>query len=343
MVAAALSAVIAGTANAQTVVVRGVPPGSTIELVVNTETAGSATADAAGDARLTANMFAAPGTSERDAYLYVDTCKDRQRILIVERAVQPMPSEAGCERRQILGLFLVRRVTTLVVNAAGPNPTVLLRQGPVSLTPETAWTPSPAGLIVFGGGGLTEVRSAVRLACGTVSDCGGDPSGWGFAAGAAYWFTRYLGAEFTFVKPSEWTVEGNGGAFRFNSFFDPQIFNISGIVGIPVRRMRFYGKAGTNYHRATSGTNQTIEDVTIVGEDESETVIEGGTQTFSLETAGWGWQFGGGAEFWAAPRIAIYGDIGWTWLKGTALDDADGELDERVLSAMVGLRLRLGR
>ncbi len=343
IVAATLNAIVAGTAHAQTVIVRGAPPGSTIELAINTETVGSAAADAAGDARLTADMFSAPGKTQTDAYLFVDVCKESRRVLIVERAVQPPAPAPGCDRRQILGLFLVRRVTTLVVNAAGPNPTVLLRQGPVSLTPEKAWTPSPAGLILFGGGGLTEVRDAVRLACGNVSDCAGDPSGWGFAAGATYWVTRYLGAEFSFIKPSEFTVEGNGGTFRFTSFLDPQIFTLSGKVGIPVGRMRFFGQAGTNYHRATSGTNQTIEDVTIVAEDGSEIVVEGGTQTFSLETAGWGWQFGGGGELWLASRIAIYGEVGWTWLKGSAVGDAEGEIDERVTTAIVGLRVRVGR
>ena len=98
--AATLNVILACTAHAQTVIVRSAPPGSTIDLTVNTEAAGTTTADAAGDARLTLNMFTAPGKTETDAYLYVDFCKDNRRVLIVERSGQPAPVEAGCDRRQ---------------------------------------------------------------------------------------------------------------------------------------------------------------------------------------------------------------------------------------------------
>lgn len=341
ILAAALNVTISAAVSAQTVIVRGVPAGTPVELIVNTEAVGSATADAAGDARLTTDMFTAPGRTETDAYLFLDICKESRRVLIAERAVQPPPPQPGCDRRQILGLFLVRRVTTLVVDASGANPTVMVRQGPVNLTAARPWTPGPTGLMIFGGGGLTEIREATRLACGNVSPCTSDPSGLGFTAGATYWVTPYLGAEASFVKTTEFTVDGDGGAFRFDSFFDAQIFNISGKVGVPVGRMRFYGKVGTNYHRATSGTTQTIDDVTIVAEDGTETVIEGGTQNVSAETAGWGWQFGGGAELWFGPRVALYGDVGWTWLKGSTVDDAEVEIDDRVTTAMIGFRLRL--
>jgi hypothetical protein len=47
----------AGVANAQTVMVRSAPPGSTIELLVNSKVAGSATADPAGDATLKSNLW----------------------------------------------------------------------------------------------------------------------------------------------------------------------------------------------------------------------------------------------------------------------------------------------
>src|SRR5688572_3380357 len=220
--AATLNAILACTAHAQTVIVRRAPPGSTIELVVNTETVGSTTADASGDARLTTNMFAAPGKSETDAFLFVDFCTDNRRIVIVERSGQPVQPPAGCDRRQILGVYLVRRISTLVVNAAGPNPTVLLRQGSVSLTPKRVWEPSPAGLHVFGGGGLMQIRDAVGLACGNVSNCSGDESDIGYTVGVTYWFTRYLAAEGSYTKPGDITVQGSGDAFTFNSFLDSE-------------------------------------------------------------------------------------------------------------------------
>ena len=343
VLAATLNAILACTAHAQTIIVRSAPPGSTIELTVNTETVGTATADSAGDARIVANMFATPGKTETDAYLYVDFCKDNRRVVIVERSGQAAPPPQGCDRRQILGLFLVRRISTLVVNAAGPNPTVLLRQGSVSLSPKRVWEPSPAGLHVFGGGGITQIRDAVTLACGNVSNCSGDESPLGYTVGATYWFTRYLAAEGSYTKPGDITVQGSGDSFTFNSFLDSEIYAMSGKVGLPARRFRVYGQVGANYHRSSSGTSETVQDVTVTNDDGTETVIPGGVQTFNLKMSGWGWQFAGGSEFWLLPRVAVYGEIGWTWIKGEAEDDADGEIDDRYTTIIGGIRLRLWR
>ena len=83
--------------------------------------------------------------------------------------------------------------------------------------------------------------------------------------------------------------------------------------------------------------------MTITNDDGTETVIPGGVQTFNLKNSGWGWQFAGGSEFWLLPRVAVYGEIGWTWIKGEAEDDADGEIDDRVTTMIGGIRLRLWR
>ena len=342
--AALFTTILAGTAHAQTVIVRSAPAGAPIDLLVNTETAGSTTANASGDARLTLNMFAAAGKSETDAYLFVDFCKDdRRRVLIVERSGQAPAAVPGCDRRQILGVYLVRRITTLVVNVAGPNPTVLLRQGAVSLTPKRVWQPAPAGFHVFGGGGLMQIRDAVAFACGNVGNCSGDESGVGYTAGVTYWFSRYLGAEFSYTKPAEITIQGSGDAFTFTGFMDPEIYALSGKVGFPARRFRLYGQVGANYHRSSQGTSETVEDITVTNEDGTETVIPGGVQTFNLKASGWGWQFGGGTELWLMPRLAVYGEVGWTWIIGDAEDDAIGKIDDRYTSIIGGIRLRLGR
>jgi hypothetical protein len=342
--AALFNAILACTAHAQTVIVRSAPPGAPIEVLVNTEAAGSATADASGDARVTLNMFAAAGKSETDAYLFVDFCQDnRRRVLIVERSGQSPPPVPGCDRRQILGVYLVRRITTLVVNTAGPNPTVLLRQGAVSLTPKRVWQPAPAGLHVFGGAGLMQIRDAVALACGNVANCTGDESDVGYTGGVTYWFSRYLAAEFSFTKPAEIAVQGSADDFTFTSFMDSEIYAVSGKVGFPARRFRPYGVVGANYHRTSQGTSETVEDVTVTNDDGTETVIPGGVQTFNLKASGWGWQFGGGSEFWLMPRLAVYGEVGWTWIIGDAEDEAIGKIDDRYTSIIGGLRLRLGR
>ena len=337
------NAILAGTASGQTVIVRSAPPGATIDVVVNTESVGSETANESGDARIVLNMFATAGKTETDVYLFVDFCKDNRRVVVAERTGQVAPPPAGCDRRQILGVFLVKRITTLVVNAAGPNPTVLLRQGAVSLTPKRVWQPAPAGLHVFGGGGLMQIRDAVALACGNVGNCSGDKSGVGYTGGVTYWFSRYLGAEFSFTKPAEITIQGSGDSFTFTGFMDPEIYALSGKVGFPARRFRLYGQVGANYHRSSQGTSETVQDITVTNDDGTETVIPGGVQTFNLKASGWGWQFGGGTEFWLMPRLAVYGEVGWTWIIGDAEEEAIGKIDDRYTSIIGGLRIRLGR
>lgn len=344
VLAAALEVTIGvGRATAQTVIVRGAPPGSAVELVLNSSAVGSATADSAGDATLVVNQPTTAGKTEMDAYVYVDACDNMRRVLLVERGLQPPPQGAGCERRQIVGLFLVRRISTLVVNVTGPNPTVILRQGRFNPRQSSGriWT-SPTGLVLFGGGGLAKFRDAAALACGDVTACaGGDFSG-AYTVGAAYWFTRFLGAEASYLKPAEVNVDGSGTNFRFNSFLDAHVVTAAGIVGVPIGPVRLYGQAGANYHRATSGTTQTIEDVTVTIEGVTQT-IKGGTQTYGLRTAGWGWLFGGGLEAWLTSYIAIYGE-GWrAAIKGTALDDAEGSVDDGLTSIVIGARVRIGR
>jgi len=330
------------TAAAQTILVTNAPPESTIELVLNSSAIGTTTVDASGNARIPMNLTTAAGKTETDVSIFVDACEKLHRLVLVERAMQPPPVGENCDRRQVVGLFMMRRVSTLVFDVAGANPTVLLRQGSFSLTPRRTWTSSPTGLVVFGGGGLAMFRDTVAIACGNVSGCNGEDRGGGYAAGVEYWFSRYVAAEGSYVKPAELTIDASGDTFRFNSYFDAHIVTVAGKVGVPAGPVRFYGKVGTNYHRATFGTTQTSDDVTVTIGDTTET-IEGGTQTFSIETGGWGWTFGGGIEAWVTPRIGFYGEVGRSLLKGNARDDADGRTDEGVTAVVLGGRLRIGR
>jgi hypothetical protein len=338
--AAALNvALCVGVADAQTVIVRNAPAGSTIELGLNAATIGSAVADASGTATL-----AVPGNvskTETDAYVYVDVCDKMRRVLLLERG-QPAPPAGACDRSQIVGLFLVRRVSTLVVDVGGPNPTVLLRQGPVDLrSPDRAAFAAPTGLVLFGGGGFGKFGNARAIACGNVGTCAGDESGLMYTAGAAYWLTNILAAEVSYLRPAEVTVDGSGDNFQFNSSLDAHVVTIAGKIGAPVGRVRFYGQAGMNYHRATFSTTQTIDDATVTIDEVTET-IEGGTQSFELKTAGWGWQFGGGVEIWVAPFVAIYGEGGRAVIKGDARDGGEGSLDDHLTYALGGVRIRIG-
>ena len=121
-----------------------------------------------------------------------------RRVVIVERDRLPPAPEAGCTRRQISGVFWVRPVNTIVIDAGGANPTLLLIKGSYSLDPDKPDRPRTAslgGLVVFGGGGFGAFRDVRALACGNVTPCGGHDSGLGYTAGATYWFGRFVGAE----------------------------------------------------------------------------------------------------------------------------------------------------
>src|SRR5688500_1386088 len=246
-VAAAIHVTVGvGRASAQTLIVRHAPIGSTVELMVNSTKAGTAQADAAGDVRIPINLPAHISKSEIDARVYVDVCDSLRRVLVVERNTAPPPSETDCARQEITGIFEVRRVSTLVVNAAGPVATLLLRQGPYSLRPPTAWRLAPKGLVVFGGGGFAKYPSALEFGCEGVTTCAGDDSGAAYTGGAEYWFTRYIAAEGGYFKPPELTVTGSGTGYRFNSSLDPHVVTIAGKVGVPIGPVRLYAKAGVN-------------------------------------------------------------------------------------------------
>jgi hypothetical protein len=316
----------AGVATAQTLMIRNAPPGAAIEVVLNAETVGSGTADPAGEATLTTKMLASGDKTEIDANVLVDVCADNtRRVVIVERGQPAPPQPAGCDRRDSGALFLVRPVSTLIVNVGGNIPTVVLRQGPVRLGPPRIRR-APRGLVVFGGGGLSQTRDVVPMACGNVAECSGDQSGPAYHAGATVWLTRFLAAEGSYTRPAESDASGGENNFTFTSALDAHVVTIAGKVGVPIGPVRLYGQVGTNYHRATFSTTQTTEDL---------------SQTFQLKTSGWGWGFGGGLEVWVAPAFGIYADAGRAALRGSSSDGQEEALDDRLTFFFVGARIRI--
>jgi len=252
-------------------------------------------------------------------------------VLIVERAVQvPIPG-AGCTRRDMGGYFVVRQVSSLVIDVGGASPTLLLRQGKVSLDPPRVWKPAPTGLVVFGGGAFNKFSDVTDTACGIVTPCSGDQSGLGYQFGVAYWFVPFLAAEATYLKPVEATAGGAPEGYTFNSTFNAQVLTLVGKVGIPLGPVRPYGQFGSSFHRAKFTTNQTM-----VG------AAEPNTQAYQLSTEGWGWTFGGGVELWISSVFGFYGELGSATVKGNARDDAEGMVDDRLWSYMFGARIRLG-
>jgi len=145
VIAAALSLGLqAGVATAQTVIARKLPAGSTVELVVNGVKIGSGTPDAQGDARVPFDVQAQTGKTEMDATVHVDECSDTlRRVLVADRNQAPPVPEPGCSRKDVIGVFWVKKVTTLVVDTGSPNATVFLRQGSVDLNAKPSSGHSP--------------------------------------------------------------------------------------------------------------------------------------------------------------------------------------------------------
>jgi hypothetical protein len=317
---------------AQTVVVRNAPPDTSVELVMNADAAGSAKVGAAGIGLVAAAPPLAV-KSDTDAQIFIDVCDKLWRVLIVRRGQQAPTQDPGCARRDMGGLFLIRPITTLVFDVGATSPTMLLRQGHVSLDPPRTWSSSPTGLIVFAGGGLTQTGTVVALACGGETDCSGDNTGGAFTAGATFWITPYLAGEASYMKPAKVTAQGTVRDFRFNSTFGADVIALVGKVGIPAGRTRLYGQVGATYQQSTFDTSQTRTDA----------AGQSSTQTFRLKTGGWSWMFGGGLEVWLAPALAIYGDVGRANLKGTPIDNGgEGTTDVWMTVIFAGARVRLG-
>jgi hypothetical protein len=328
LAAATLSITLwAGGAGAQTVYVSKAPAGATLEVVLNTTTAGSATISPSGEATVPLKLQAITSKTEIDASLYVDTCENLRRVLVIERGTA-LPPEGSCTRQQIEGLFLVRRVSTLVLNLGGTVPTVLLRQGSYNPREPTAWTGVPIGLMVSGGGALASFRDLVEVQCGNVSQCDGDNSVLALSASVGYWITPNIAAEVAYLRPREMTIEGSlAPDTRFDTSFDAHVLTVTGNGGVPIGRVRPFGKGGLSYHRASLLTNQTIGTV---------------SQMIELETKGWSWTFGGGAEIWLTRRFAIYGEVDWTQLAGDSVFEGEGRLDDRITAIVAGGRFRIG-
>lgn len=333
-VAAALN-VTAALASAQTVMVRNAPPGAGVEVLLNDAVVGTGTTSPAGEVSLDLKM---PEPGEMDANVFVDACDKMRRVLVVDHNKRPAPPAAGCERKEVSGLFLVRRINTLVVDVGALQPSLLLIKGaytpPAPAAPEgeggdavTPRRPSPTGLTLFGGGGLSKFREQYLIACGNARGCTGHEGGLGYSFGATYWITRWLGAEGGYVKPRKVTAKG-GDTFAFNSAFDVDVFTVAGKLAIPAGPVRVYGLAGANFHQATLNSTETIETA---------------TQAFIQKTHGWGWLLGGGSEVWVTPKVALYGELSLAHITGKAEDKGEGTVDDRLRFIAAGLRIRLSR
>jgi hypothetical protein len=333
--AAALNLTVgAAIAAAQTVMVRNAPPGAGVELLLNDTVVATGTAGPDGIATLDLKM---PEPGEMDANVYVDVCEKTRRVLVVDRNKRPPSPPAGCDRREVSGLFLVRRINTLVVNVATLQPSMLLVKGsytppkPVIEGQEEAPAerrPSPTGLSLFAGGGFGKFRDAFNIACGNAPGCDGNDGGLAYSFGGTLWFTRWLAAEGGYLKSRRMKVKGGDSTFTFETTFDADVFPIIAKVGAPAGPFRPYGFIGMAYHQSELNTSETID---------------AATQLFAQKTHGWGPIYGGGAEGWITPKVALYGEVSLTKVKGDAEDGGEGLVDDRLRFIGFGVRIRLSR
>ena len=327
-----------GTALAQRVMVRHLPPGTAVEIVLNADSVGKGTVDDTGDVTIPFTLPAKDGKAEMDAYVFVDLCAQSRRVVISDANRAPSPLAEGCDRREIAGLYWVRSVNTIVVDLGPSNPTLLLVNGkytaPKPLTPdeiaaggeERPHDPLPKGLIMYAGGGLTGLRDLSLLQCGNVA-CSDPGSVLSYGFGATYWFTRNFGVEGSYIKPSKIKLTGGDATFTFDTEHRIDIYSVMGVAGVQAGPVRLFGHVGVNYHEATTTTVETLG---------------GGTQKLELQTKGWNPIYGGGAEVWFKKSLAIFGELDFAKIKGS--DEAGGEAvtDDRATAILVGIRLHVG-
>lgn len=331
-IAAALNVTAgAALAAAQTVLVRNAPPGVSVELVLGDAVVATGTTSPEGEASLDLKMPA----PELDANVYVDVCEKSRRVVVIDRNRRPSPPPAGCDRREVSGIFWVRPVNTLVVDVGGAQPSMLLVRGTYK-APKPApaegegeskpMRPSPTGFTLFGGAGLGKFRDQFLIACGNAVGCDGH-DGLGYSFGGTLWIKRWLGVEGAYVKPRRLTAKG-GDTFSFNSVFDVDVFTVAAKLAIPAGPVRIYGLGGANFHQSTLNLTETIDTA---------------SQAFLQKTHGWGWLVGGGTEIWVTPKVALYGELSVAQVKGKAEDKGEGLLDDRLRFLGVGVRIRLSR
>ncbi len=332
-VAAALMTTLgSGVAGAQTVMLRNSAPNTTAEVLLNGAKVGSGTTDAAGDVTIALDTGTAIGEKGIDANLYVDVCDKMRRVQIVDRTkIVPAPADT-CDRREISGIFWVRKVNTIVFDLAGLAPSVLLVRGtyvyqaPRDEDQPRIWRPIPAGLLVFGGGGLAKLDSAADNFCGNAANCGGTNTGLGgYTFGATYWIRRWIGAEAAYVKPRQTKTTG-GDTYSFTSTQDTDVFTVLAKGGIPAGPLRIFGEGGGSYHQ---GTTKTVETIGVA------------SQTIQYNTHGWTYTWGGGAEVWIWKKIALYADLGVTQVRGPANSGGEARMNDSIRYVFTGAKFSL--
>jgi len=345
----ALSAILsARSASGQTVMIQNAPAGAAIEVTFNGASAATATADQNGDATLSVGA----SRPDTDVLIFVDSCAANVRVQLAGRGLQPAPTLPGCTRVDAGSIFIMRSVTTFVIDitpsvaihvAQGPPPPEWMLRGPASVRKGTMLHGTPGkGLVLTVGAGGSAFGSLADKACGNVPECLNTHGGVAFSASAEYWFARFVAAEIGYFRPADVTVDGNPTGYTFNSRIQTRVLTLLGKGAVTAGPARVYGLGGWNRHEATYTTTETISSKTIVVDNVTQT-IPGGTQSFGWQTEGWGWVAGGGAEAWINKWLAIYGEFNVVQIQGSPVSGIGDGVDDEMRLAFFGVRVRLGR
>ncbi|HKW01901.1 MAG TPA: hypothetical protein VJN96_18890 [Vicinamibacterales bacterium] len=346
-----------GTVAAQTVIVRHVPAKTAVQVIVGDAEPVAATQDADGNFRATINALSA-GAAEMSAQVFVDACDANVRIVMVGRDANPPAAGAACTRRPITGVYVVRSRTSLVVDLAGQNPSLLTSQGPapkqwlkdVVVEPQTAGTtPKPrtavvsypqTGLMAVGTGDFDHFRKYGDADCGQTSvACSVDRNVLGVTGGLEYWVTPHVGAFGSYSKPRSASTTGSGSGYSFSSQLETDFSTVGGEALWPVGRATVYGAMGATYHRATWTTTNAIADTTVTVGGVPQT-LSGGSETFIVKTDGWNLAFGGGVNIWVNGRVGVRAGFDYSFFKGDDLGTSQAKIDDSMLSMKFGVIFR---
>jgi len=337
-------------ASAQTVVLRHIPPGSTLELVIDAKEAGTAKADAGGNATVETKSVDSRG--QIDANIWLETCDDVYRVILVPaRAAIPT---SGCRRTQIGGVYVLQRITSIVIDSTSPS-SVMIRQGrpydswltdprPEAAKPvkedDTLAGASPAasastaskpqtpliGPIAFGGVGLGTSLDFEDQVCGTVTCTYNVPIQ--FSGGAGWWFNDFFGAEGRYGYLGKITARAQETDYQFSTTRESSYLAASGRAGLHKGRFRPFGRAGMSFGRTTETTTQTM------GESK---------ETLAVRARGWAPVFGGGLEVWLSPRLGLFADAQRLGFKSKDERDSPIEINDTLFTAQAGVTVRLRR
>jgi hypothetical protein len=336
----------AGTADAQTFVVRNAPAGSAVEVTFGT-VVGKGAADQTGTA--TVVLTGSPSaTQEVAAAIYTDACGATIRVVLAGRTADPPAAGADCQRRAVPGFFVFRGGTSVVVDLAPSIPIVRIRQGRVPNVwllegPIPTGHRPPRGLVVFGGGGIGSMPDTLDQTCGNTSPCARESTKFNFMGGAAYWLTPWLGAEGTFLRMSALETDSDQDDYEMTSSVSPRVFTVAAVGSLNVKAARFYGRIGGAYHRARVETIQATF-TRVISVDGVTTTYPASTQTFVYETVGWGRLLGAGVEGWVSESVALFAEAAFMRIEGkNAYNGGERIMKDRLQSLNVGVKVHIGR